>query len=933
MHSIEVFCIDCGALNQAQGVSCFACGAPLPDDAAAANYIDPDQFIPGNLFKGRYRILSQVGSGGFGAVYKARDIQENDRPVAIKAIHLRGLKPREVIEATDTFNREVMMLSSLDHAHLPHVYDHFTDTEHWYLVMEFIGGETLEAYLSRAAVRNSTSLYGAPLQDVLNIGIQLCTVLDYLHTRHPPIVFRDIKPSNVLRMPDGHIYLIDFGIARHFKLGQARDTIVLGSPGYAAPEQYGKAQTTPRSDIYSLGALLHHLLTGSDPMDNPFHFAPLRASDASLSIELDALIEQMLSLDASERPASIGVVKETLQQIARRLQAKQRLAVYASYGANAAVHVASPPVPPASPARKRFVPARRMVQRAVLAAFTMLMIVGLCSFVLRLPLHPEPGPISYQHPDRQVYHMPVISATGDIATLDPALASDPQSLKVVAMLYTGLVGLNAKLQVTSELIASWSVSSDGLHWTFHLHPNLKFSDGMPLTSADVAYSINRALAPTIKSARNLTYLGMIKDAARFHAGRISTLIGDSITTPDLATVSIALTSPAQYFLSALAWPCSYVVEQSLITKYGKNFINHLDEGGGDGPFKVQSYTPGSGLTFVNNPNYYGRHAQLLRVVVPFYKSVEIAYQDYLAGRLKETPVPQADVSRDKGRGDFRQAPQLTTYYHAMNFLVKPFDNIHIRQAFALALNRDELAHAVWQDSVLPTNTLVPRGMEDYGSFLHGSDGIYSTLGDPTKAAMLLQQGMSEEGYSSLAQLPAITFTYHSTSQASGNEVTVDLLRWQRVLGVHVHADPVKNGDRFASEVSHSAHNSHGLQMWADSFTADYPDLHDVLTRQFDKNSPYNISNYGQNTSSDAAQQQDVQLQLEAADLNSNATTRLQAYQQAEQQLLNDVAWLPMFQVTGNVLIQPHVQGMVLGSLPFIFPDDWANVYIGTPPVG
>ncbi len=929
MHGIEIFCADCGALNQQQGVTCFACGALLPADAAA-NYIDPDQFIPGNLFKGRYRILSQVGSGGFGAVYKARDIRENDRLVAIKAIHLRGLKPREVIEATDTFNREVMMLSSLDHVHLPHVYDHFTDTEHWYLVMEFIEGETLEAYLSRAAVRNSTSLRGAPLQDVLNIGIQLCTVLDYLHTRHPPIVFRDIKPSNVLRMPDGHIYLIDFGIARHFKPGQARDTIVLGSPGYAAPEQYGKAQTTPRSDIYSLGALLHHLLTGSDPMDNPFHFAPLRASDASLSLELDALIEQMLSLDASKRPASIRVVKETLQQIARRVQVKQRLAVYASYGANAAVHVASPPVPPASPSRRRFVPARRMVQRAALAAFTMLMIVGLCSFMFNMSHPPiiDPGPHQISPADVQVYHMPVISTTGDIATLDPALASDAQSLKVAAMLYTGLVGLNTQLQVVPELATSWSVSSDGLHWTFYLRPGLKFSDGTPLTSADVAYSLNRALAPVTKSAGSLTYLGLIKDAGSLHAGRISTLIGDSITTPDPATLSITLTSPGQYFLTALAYPCSYVVERSLITKYGERFTDHLEEGGGDAPFKVQRYAHRSGLTLVKNPDYYGPLAKLFQIVISFYTDVETVYQDYLAGRLDETPVPQANGSRDQGRDDLHQAPQLTTYYYAMNYLVKPFDNIHIRQALAMALERNTLAGIVWKGRVLPIDTLIPRGLEAYYQMPSGFAGILNS--DPIRAKILLQQGMSEEGYNNLEQLPAITFTYHSTSPASDKEVTVDLQMWQSVLGVRVHADPVKDGDRFAREVSHSAHNSHGLQMWADSFTVDYPDLQDVLTRQFDKNSPYNTVNYGQNTSSDAGQQQDIQRQLEAADLNPDATTRLQAYQQAEQQVLNDVAWLPMFQATGDVLVQSHIQGMLLGAVPFIFPDDWGNIYIDPP---
>ena len=117
--------------------------------------------------------------------------------------------------------------------------------------MDFIAGETLEDYQSKAP--NKRLL----LSEVLDIGLQLCIVLDYLHSQQPPIVFRDLKPANIIRTPTGKIYLIDFGIARYFKPGQAKDTVALGSLGYAAPEQYGKAQTTPRADIYSLGAVLH----------------------------------------------------------------------------------------------------------------------------------------------------------------------------------------------------------------------------------------------------------------------------------------------------------------------------------------------------------------------------------------------------------------------------------------------------------------------------------------------------------------------------------------------------------------------------------------------------------------------------------------------------------------------------------------------------
>src|SRR5712692_11262692 len=126
------------------------------------------------LLAGRYHVISMVSKGAFGAVYKAEDVQRNDALVAIKEINLGGLSSQEVVEATDAFNHKVRLLSGLEHPNLPHIYDHFTDPEHWYLVMDFIEGETLEEYL------DSTPGKHLPVAEVLALGMQLCTVLDYL---------------------------------------------------------------------------------------------------------------------------------------------------------------------------------------------------------------------------------------------------------------------------------------------------------------------------------------------------------------------------------------------------------------------------------------------------------------------------------------------------------------------------------------------------------------------------------------------------------------------------------------------------------------------------------------------------------------------------------------------------------------------------------
>ena len=273
------------------------------------------------LFRNRYFIMRKVGTGGFGSVYQARDTQNGDRLVALKEVCLQGLHPQEMLEVTAAFQREVSVLSHLHHPHLPRVYEHFQTPGHWYLVMDFIAGETLEHYQSK------TPTGRLPLSEALDIGLQLCLVLDYLHSHHPPIVFRDLKPANIMRTSTGQLYLIDFGIARYFKPGQAKDTVALGSIGYAAPEQYGKAQTTPRADIYGLGAVLHQLLTASDPSEAPFRFRPLRPTGHTdpgslttsmvdvLVNKLERLIASMLEMDVNKRPADIASVKLELQEL------------------------------------------------------------------------------------------------------------------------------------------------------------------------------------------------------------------------------------------------------------------------------------------------------------------------------------------------------------------------------------------------------------------------------------------------------------------------------------------------------------------------------------------------------------------------------------------------------------------------------------------
>jgi hypothetical protein len=362
MLPAHIFCSNCGVKNQKNAAFCFNCGSQLARPDATANTFqtpanaagsgqqaptppaqvsappkpvteppqaqgaNPTLTSPGDsttseinsatgflstntILKQRYRILHSVGRGGMGAVYMGEDTQMGHRLVAIKEMSQGSLYPQEIQMGIDNFKHEAHLLAGLQHPNLPSIHDHFEQNQRWYLVMSFIQGETLHDYMKYIPDGK------LPLEEVLKIGTELCSVLHYLHTYQPPIIFRDLKPSNIMRDKNGHIYLIDFGIARHFKPGQEKDTASYASAGYAAPEQYGRAQTTPRSDIYSLGATLYHLISGYAPSQSPFHLPPLQALVPTLPPRLTSLITHMLDLEENRRPLDMMAVQQEMEAI------------------------------------------------------------------------------------------------------------------------------------------------------------------------------------------------------------------------------------------------------------------------------------------------------------------------------------------------------------------------------------------------------------------------------------------------------------------------------------------------------------------------------------------------------------------------------------------------------------------------------------------
>lgn len=253
----------------------------------------------GTVVGGKYKVLYKVGHGGMSNVYLAINEVANKK-WAIKEIDKEGT---DVRQESDT---ETSIMRRLDHPHLPRIVDVIETDTTYLILMDYIEGQTL-----RKIVDNN----GAQKQEtVVDWALQLCDVLDYMHHLDPPVIFRDMKPDNVMLRPDGTVFLIDFGIAREYKENAVGDTRALGTIGYAAPEQYGgEGQTDPRTDIYALGATMYHLVTGKNPTKPPYEMRPIRRWDPSLSTALEAIIIKCTKNNPDDRYQSIKELQYALE--------------------------------------------------------------------------------------------------------------------------------------------------------------------------------------------------------------------------------------------------------------------------------------------------------------------------------------------------------------------------------------------------------------------------------------------------------------------------------------------------------------------------------------------------------------------------------------------------------------------------------------------
>jgi serine/threonine protein kinase len=298
---------------------------------------------PGTILRERYKIIELVGRGGMGATYRAEDLRLKGRVCAVKeALPDPDASANELKQSREQFYEEASTLARLDHPNLPKVSDHFSDSDRDYLVMDFVPGQDLKEMLVNALHQG----HPLPERQVLAWAEQLCDALDFMHTQDPPVLHRDIKPSNIKVTPAGNVKLVDFGLVKVMVPDDQRTITVVqgrGTVQYIPLEQYGgdTGHTDVRSDIYSLGATLYHLLTGQPPVDakarflKPSSLSSPRSLNPSISPQTERAILWSLAMHPDDRPSSVADLKADLlaptpvsRAVGRLLDGEQPLAQF-----------------------------------------------------------------------------------------------------------------------------------------------------------------------------------------------------------------------------------------------------------------------------------------------------------------------------------------------------------------------------------------------------------------------------------------------------------------------------------------------------------------------------------------------------------------------------------------------------------------------------
>ena len=481
-------------------------------------------------------------------------------------------------------------------------------------------------------------------------------------------------------------------------------------------------------------------------------------------------------------------------------------------------------------------------------------------------------------------------------TLDPAIAADVPSYIYVVHIFSGLVRLDQKLNTVSDIAESWEPSPDGKTYTFHLRRGVKFHNGRDVKAADFKYSWERACNPATGSSTAATYLGDIVGAKDMLAGKTGEIPGVEVI--DDYTLQITIDAPKAYFLDKLAYPTAFVVDRANVES-GEDWWR---EPNGTGPFRLKEWKPGQRLILERSQIYYGEPAKLEQVMFRFLAVAPMAL--YEIGQIDVTPVSTSYIDQVSDETNpFHQelavTPELSLYYIGFNTAQPPFDDVNVRRAFCLAVDKGRIAKVILRDMINEAEGILPPGMPGYNETLEGLDY------DVEKAKELI--ALSK--YGDVSNLPPITLTVEGYGNSIPSYLGAIIQEWQQNLGVEISVRQLEPEDFFYNLKQEKD------EMFALGWVADYPDPHNFLDILFHTGSENNIFEY-RNPSLDAL--------LDQAAIEQNRTARLAMYQQAEQLVVDDAPCLPLFHGTNYILVKPYVKDYELNSLGV---PDLSKVYL------
>ncbi|GAB4118342.1 MAG: peptide ABC transporter substrate-binding protein [Roseiflexaceae bacterium] len=499
-----------------------------------------------------------------------------------------------------------------------------------------------------------------------------------------------------------------------------------------------------------------------------------------------------------------------------------------------------------------------------------------------------------------------LDGISNLEILDPARPGGLPSVTVLSLVFGGLVRLDDQMEVQPDGASDWEVSADGKIYTFTIREGLTFADGTSVTAEDWAYSINRALAPETASYGASAQLSHIVGARDVIEKRTKTASGVRVLDP--RRLEITLDAPLAYFLSQLAYPYTYVVPRSLVERSD----NWASEAYGTGPYRVESIVANEGIRLVANERYWRGKPGVPKIYLPFNLDSATSYQQYRAGELDimgswQSPVPSALVAEAQQLPGFQTAAILATRYIGFNNQLAPFDNVDVRRAFALAIDKQKVVDQTLRGNGIAADRILPTG-------LIGSQIPIVPLAFNPQAA---RDALAAAGYPGGQGLPPITLAY---AIEGDNKVVTEMLvaMWQEHLDVVVQLKPL-DLDTFSKGLDTTYRTpADGLQMYYSIWGADYPDPHNFLSQQLRSDTANNNGHF-----SDA---QFDRLVNEADQLGdrSQIERRLQLYVQAEQIAIDKVGWLPLFYPEFNSLLNPRVEGLVITPNGLI-AQDWTKV--------